>query len=208
MSLPMAFDTRVDTIPAAIPYLQADVERVRYWRERFSQHGAFSRLRRVGLVWAGDPRPDQPGANTIDGRRSFRASAYLPLLRLPGITFVSLQKGDLTRPQLYDLPPELRPLDLMGEVRDFADTAALIECLDLVITVDTSVAHLAGALGKPVWILSRFDGCWRWLQNRDDSPWYPTARLFRQTRPGDWDGVIERVARALRSDNETGTRRS
>ncbi len=85
----------------------------------------------------------------------------------------------------------------MGAVRDFADSAALILRLDLVITVDTSVAHLAGALGKPVWVLSRYDGCWRWLQDRDDTPWYPTMRLFRQSEPGAWAGVVERVAAAL-----------
>ncbi|SIT47108.1 TPR repeat-containing protein (fragment) [Paraburkholderia ribeironis] len=162
----------------------------------------------VFLVWAGDPRPGQAGANVIDSRRSLRASAYLPLLRVPGIIFVSLQMGDTSRPEINELPPELQPLDLMGQVQDFADTAAIIECLDLVITVDTSVAHLAGALGKPVWILSRFDGCWRWLHNRDDSPWYPTARLFRQTQPGDWDDVIGRVTRALQLENEAGAPRS
>jgi hypothetical protein len=95
------------------------------------------------------------------------------------------------------VPPELRPLDLMAEMRDFADTASLIAPLDLVVTVDSAMAHLAGALGKKVWILSRFDACWRWLRDRDDSPWYPSARLFRQTRPDDWGGVIARVAAAL-----------
>jgi len=113
---------------------------------------------------------------------------------LPGFSFVSVQKGGPAA-QIGDLPV----FDAMDEVGDFADTAALCAALDLVISVDTSVAHLAGALGRPVWILSRHDGCWRWLRDRDDSPWYPTARLFRQTKPGDWDGVVARVAEALES---------
>ncbi|MBB2980133.1 ADP-heptose:LPS heptosyltransferase [Paraburkholderia tropica] len=110
---------------------------------------------------------------------------------------MSLQKGEATQPQIHALPAELRPLDPMDAAQDFADTAAIVDALDLVITVDTSMAHLAGALGKPVWILSRYDACWRWLRERDDSPWYPRARLFQQRAPGDWDEVIARVARAL-----------
>ncbi len=116
-----------------------------------------------------------------------------PLLEKPGFSFVSLQKG-APAAQIGDLAL----FDAMDEVEDFADTAALCANLDLVISVDTSVAHLAGALGTPVWILSRHDGCWRWLLDRDDSPWYPTARLFRQTTPGDWDEVVARVAEALK----------
>ena len=96
-------------------------------------------------------------------------------------------------------------LDWTDELEDFADTAALVEALDLVIAVDTAVAHLAGALGKPVWSLNRFDACWRWLLDRDDSPWYPTARLFRQPTPGDWDSVIAAVTAALRELSDTGT---
>ncbi|SAL79843.1 tetratricopeptide repeat protein [Caballeronia peredens] len=194
MSLPLRFDTTLGTIPASVPYLRAPAERLSRWVGRFPRDSL-----KVGLVWAGDPRPSLASANRTDRRRSLDAQAYLPLLRIPGITFVSLQLGKSTRPQLNELPPELRPLDPMDEVSDFADTAALIEQLDLVITVDTSVAHLAGALGKSVWILSRFDGCWRWLLDRDDSPWYPSARLFRQTRPGDWTGVIDRVTETLRT---------
>jgi ADP-heptose:LPS heptosyltransferase len=119
-----------------------------------------------------------------------------PLLDLPGFTFVSLQKGAAAA-QIADIDPALRPCDWVEEMNDFADTAAMVANLDLVISVDTSVVHLAGALGKPVWILSRFDGCWRWLTNRDNSPWYPTARLFRQPKPGDWQAVIEKVIAEL-----------
>lgn len=122
----------------------------------------------------------------------------MPLLTIPGVQFVSLQKDQPARSQIAGLPPELRPDDAMGNVRDLADTAAIIRQLDLVVSVDTSVVHLAGALGKPVWLLNRFDGCWRWLDDRNDSLWYPgVMRIFRQHRAGDWSSVIEDVARAL-----------
>jgi ADP-heptose:LPS heptosyltransferase len=121
-----------------------------------------------------------------------------PLLELPGFRFFSLQKG--ARSDEGDRPAyQSKLINLMSGVRDFADTSALIEQLDLVIGVDTSVIHLAGAMGKPVWVLSRYDGCWRWLQDRDDSPWYPSMRLFRQTKQGDWAGVIEKIKIALQS---------
>jgi ADP-heptose:LPS heptosyltransferase len=121
------------------------------------------------------------------------------VLQAPDVTFVSLQLGETTRPQLDAIPAALRPFDPMNGVADFADTAAIIRCLDLVIAVDTSTAHLAGALNRPVWILSRFDACWRWLRDRDDTPWYPSARLFRQSRAGDWDDVMLRVSDALKT---------
>jgi tetratricopeptide (TPR) repeat protein len=192
LSLPMLFNTTVDTIPASMPYLRAPAALARRWRSRLPE-GGF----KVGVVWAGDPRPHDPSSNAIDQRRSMTALSFAPLLRVPGVTFVSLQKGSATRPQIASLHAALRPFDPMDDVEDFADTAAIVENLDLVITVDTSIAHLAGALGKPVWILSRYDACWRWFRDRDDSPWYPTARLFRQTAPGDWDSVVARAAQAL-----------
>ncbi|WP_322085246.1 glycosyltransferase family 9 protein [Burkholderia sp. BCC1999] len=192
MSLPLRCGTTLDTIPAVVPYLHVPAPLVEHWRSSIPEGGL-----KVGLVWAGDPRPDQAQAHATDRRRSLPASAYLPLLQMPGVSFVSLQKGETTRRQIDTIPSSLRPVDPMEHVRDFADTAAIIAHLDLVITVDTSVAHVAGALGKPVWILSRFDGCWRWLADRDDSPWYPQARLFRQSEPGQWSDVVERVAGAL-----------
>ncbi|HMA51626.1 MAG TPA: tetratricopeptide repeat protein, partial [Magnetospirillaceae bacterium] len=192
MSAPAALGTRLETIPAKIPYLTADPELAERWRGRLS---GLSGLK-VGLVWGGNPRDQDPAARLVDRRRSMALSEFSPLLAISGISFVSLQKG-VPAAQVASLPLDLRPFDAMEEVEDFADTAALIANLDLVISVDTSVAHLAGALGKPVWILSRFDGCWRWLQDRDDSPWYPTARLFRQRSPGDWAEVVARVREAL-----------
>ncbi|OUL97084.1 tetratricopeptide repeat protein [Paraburkholderia hospita] len=192
MSLPHRLGTTLATIPGATPYLRVPPARAAKWKGRLPDGEV-----KVGLVWAGDPHPDQPATNAVDRRRSLDARAYLPLLRVPGITFISLQKGTTTQPQIDTLPPELRPFDPMHDVQDFADTAAIIKQLDLVITVDTSIAHLAGALNKPTWILSRYDGCWRWLHDRDDTPWYPRTRLFHQTQPGDWEEVIERVRIAL-----------
>ncbi|WP_224011370.1 tetratricopeptide repeat protein [Paraburkholderia tropica] len=200
MSLPLRFGTTVETIPAPMPYLRANAALAQTWRARLDaecHHAGPKAGFKVGLVWAGAPRPQDLRSNAIDQRRSTRACDWLPILRVPGVRFVSLQKGETTQPQILELPPELRPLDPMDEVHDFADTAAIVDTLDLVITVDTSMAHLAGALGKPVWILSRYDACWRWLRERDDSPWYPRARLFQQRAPGEWSEVIERVARAL-----------
>ncbi|HEY0837225.1 MAG TPA: tetratricopeptide repeat protein, partial [Azospirillum sp.] len=193
MSLPMAFGTTVATIPAA-PYLPVLAEWEAPWRARL----AGERRLRVGLVWAGDPRPHMLNANVVDRRRSLTLAALTPLAGTPGVVFVSLQKGGPAA-QAKAPPPGLDLVDWMDEAGDFADTAGLVAQLDLVITVDTSVAHLAGGLGKPVWVLSRHDACWRWLTGRDDSPWYPSLRLYRQEAPGDWTSVIGRLAADLRA---------
>ncbi len=181
-----------EIIPRTVPYLAADAAAVAAWHERLS---ALPGLR-VGLCWAGNPRRDHPSAYAIDRRRSITLAQYAPLANVAGVHFVSLQKGDAAG-QTVAPPIGLSLHDWTDELLDFADTAALIQALDLVITVDTAVAHLAGALGKPVWILNRFDACWRWLVDRDNSPWYPTARLFRQPKPDDWDSVVAKVATAL-----------
>lgn len=194
MSLPHCLNTELATIPAEIPYLRADAELIAGWRSRFD---AQPRWPRIGLVWAGDPRPDQPDAHRIDRRRSLGLREFSPLFETTcPCLWVSLQKGAGAR-QLLDHPLAERILDWTAELSDFADTAALVANLDLAISVDTSVAHLAGAMGVPVWVLSRRDGCWRWLLDRDDSPWYPTLRLFRQARAGDWTPVIEYLAEEL-----------
>jgi len=191
MSAPLAFGTEWDTIPAEIPYVAADPGLAARWRERLADLSGF----RVGLVWSGDPRPGDYEAATMNGRRSVALSALAPLAAVPGVSLVSLQMG-AARDEIAENPAV--PLaDPMGEVADFADTAAVAAALDLVVSVDTSVAHLAGAMGLPVWILSRYDGCWRWRRDSDATPWYPTARLFHQQAPGDWAAVIDRVARAL-----------
>jgi hypothetical protein len=191
MSLPRAFSTTVATIPSEVPYLTADPLQVEGWRRRLAE----LRNIRVGLVWAGSPRPDQPEANRVDRRRSVTLEHFAKLADVPGVSFVSLQKGPAASQTRSS--PDLLIHDWTDELDDFADTAALIEALDLVISVDTSVVHLAGALGKPVWLLNRFDTCWRWLLDRDDTPWYPTLRQFRQPKPGDWDSVILDVRAAL-----------
>jgi hypothetical protein len=139
----------------------------------------------------------------VDRRRSITLAHLAPLAALPDVSFVSLQTGE---PATQTSSSALPVHDFTDHLTDFADTAALIAALDLVITVDTAVAHLAGALAKPVWILNRHDSCWRWLLNRPDTPWYPTARLFRQPSPGDWHTVITKVAAHLSRVRERSAR--
>lgn len=184
LSLPLAFGTTLDTIPAATPYLSADSVLAASWQERLVGLDGL----RIGLVWAGLKRLNSPAA-AIDRRRSTALKALAPLGEVSGVNFVSLQK-DEPAAQAADPPHGMMLHDFTNDLHDFEDTAAVIVNLDLVISVDTSVAHLAGALGKPVWLLNRFDTDWRWLLNRDDSPWYPTLRQFRQPRPGDWNSAI------------------
>jgi tetratricopeptide (TPR) repeat protein len=190
LSLPLAFKTELATIPAATPYLKADPDQSKAWRDRL---GARTKLR-VGLVWSGGIRPNQPVS--VNQRRNIPLAKFAAL-KNPNVAFYSLQKGQPGEAELADLThnrwngPDI--VDLTGAIGDFSDTAAFIDNLDLVITVDTAAAHLAGALGKPVWILNRFDTDWRWLLERTDSPWYPTAKLYRQDTAGDWDRVLQRV---------------
>lgn len=143
-------------------------------------------------MWSGDPRKHQSNANRGDRRRSIRFDQLAPVLDIAGCEFYSLQKGEDAVAQLRESALRERVIDWADVFHDFADTAALVENLDLVITVDTSVAHLAGALGKPFWLINRYDTCWRWLLDRGDSPWYPIARLFRQDETRVWDGAIAR----------------
>jgi len=187
MSLPAALRTTLRRLPAQ-PYLSADVDEAGQWRERLA---ALPARRKVGFVWAGNPR--FPGA----AQKRLPLAALEPLLGLPGIAWISLQKvaAEAERQRLGSGPGLI--LDVASELADFAATAACIDALDLVITVDTAVAHLAGALGKPVWILLPFSADWRWLVGRDDSPWYPSARLFRQQHAGRWEDVIDSVRSAL-----------
>ncbi len=186
MTLPSALGTKLDTIPAAVPYLAADPEAVRRWSERL---GAAPGLK-VGIAWAGNP------AHRNDRQRSLALDRFATLFDLPGVCWFSLQVGARAG-DLATLPPG-QVIDLSPQLTDFAETAAAVANLDLVITVDTAPAHLAGALGKPTWILLPFAPDWRWLAKRTDSPWYPTARLFRQRAPGDWDGALAAVRVALR----------
>jgi tetratricopeptide (TPR) repeat protein len=190
LSLPFAFKTTLASVPSSVPYLKAAAPKLLSWSIRLGE----KKKPRVGLVWSGGARPK------MTDRRKIALEKFASLRQFD-IEFFSLQKGQPAESELAELisnrwsGPDL--IDVTHELHDFSDTAALIEHLDLVISVDTSTAHLAGALGKPVWILLRFDSCWRWLLERADSPWYPTARLYRQASPGDWDAVIERVNRDL-----------
>ena len=193
MSLPLAFGTTLETIPADVPYLHADPDKGAKWG------GQLAALpgRRVGLVWAGGARIGSAEVLSADQRRSVPLAALAPLATIPDCTFVSLQLGPPSE-QAANPPAGMMLFDRTSELKSFADTAALIANLDLVISVDTATAHLAGALGKPIWLLNRFDTDWRWLLDRDDSPWYPTLRQFRQSKPGDWASVVQSVADALR----------
>jgi tetratricopeptide (TPR) repeat protein len=190
LSLPLALGTTLETVPNAVPYLHPDAAGVAAWETRLAAMPKPGR--RVGLVWAGNSRRHSPAGAALDARRSIAPEKLAPLFGVPGLHFVSLQKAAPAAPVDFGLT------DLMGEVGDFADTAALIANLDLVISVDTAVAHLAAALGKPVWLLDRFDPDWRWLLGRRDSAWYPTLRIYRQPQAGDWDTVLAEVVGDLR----------
>ncbi|CAN5370446.1 tetratricopeptide repeat protein [soil metagenome] len=179
LSLPLLFDTRVETIPASIPYIAVDDALQEKWRQRLTAEGR----KKIGIAWAG--RPTHPH----DLRRSIPFHALGSLFAQEDCCFISLQKNAQNT--------TLRLIDWTAELHDFADTAALIAQLDLVICVDTAVAHLAGALGKPVWLMNAFESEWRWMLERGDSPWYPGMRIFRQTVRGQWAAVIDQLAAEL-----------
>jgi len=194
LSLPAVFQTTVETVPWTGAYLGADPALV---REKLKQYPNLRPCEpheapplRIGIAWAGNPR------YKADHQRSVKLRTLLPLLRLPNINWISLQKGAAAE-QLGDLPGDVLVRDGSSRDRDLAETAALIAQLDLVITTDTCIAHLAGALAKPVWILLPHLSDWRWMQQMDATPWYPTAWLLRQSSPGDWAGVVERVLAEL-----------
>ncbi len=185
MSLPFAFGTDWDTIPAELPYLSPDPADVAKWEARLAELGPGLR---VGLVWAGNARRHSTDLNATDRRRSMSPDRLAPLEELDGVHLISLQKEGEAPFAVHDW---------MEECADFADSAALVAGLDLVIGVDTAVIHLAGAIGKPVWMLNRFDSCWRWLREGETSPWYPAMRIYRQPSPGAWAEVMEAVSSDL-----------
>jgi tetratricopeptide (TPR) repeat protein len=186
LRLPGLFATTLDSIPNRVPYLSPDPARAAAWAARL----ANDRRRRIGLVWSGNP------AHKNDHNRSIPLAALAPLANVPGILLVSLQKSPASQ-QAVAPPPQIQLLDCTADLHDFADTAALVANLDLVISVDTAIVHLAGALAKPVWTLLPFCPDWRWLLDRCDSPWYPTMRLFRQPAIGDWTSVVQLLAAEL-----------
>jgi len=186
MSLPAVFGATVDSVPWHGAYLAADPALTFEKWSQFPDLHPGERPLRIGLAWAGNP------GYKADRQRSTQLKTFLPLLRTPGVTWISLQKG---RPaeQLAGLPDDVFVRDGSSHDRDLAETAALVATLDLVICTDTCVAHLAGAMAKPVWILLPYLADWRWMQHRATTPWYPTARLLRQSAPGDWAGLMKRV---------------
>jgi len=191
MSLPLAFGDDLESIPNQIPYLKAESELIERWNRRVG-HAEF----RIGVAWQGKPNA------SIDRGRSFPLSAIAPLARVPGVRLFSLQKND-GLDQLQHLPAELKVENLGNDFDSgsdaFIDTAAVMSSLDLVVSSDTSVAHLAGALGCRTWVALKYVPDWRWLLDRDDSPWYPTMRLFRQKVAGDWNPVFSTIEKELRS---------
>jgi len=193
LSLPRLIGPDPHELTVKPPYLSPDPADVALWGQRLAEAAPDDGKLKVGLVWAGHSRPDLPNAAAVDRRRSMKPDLMEPLLAVQGCRFISLQKDGVKAPDSFGL------IDLMEHSRDFADTAALVSHLDLVISVDTAMAHLVGAIGKPLWLLDRFDACWRWQRGREDSAWYPGMRLFRQTSPGDWPGVIARTAEALKA---------
>jgi hypothetical protein len=194
MSLPLAFGTTPDNAPAQVgngrvPYLKADPERAARWKERLGETGL-----RIGICWRGG----RPGN---DMGRGFPLALLAPIAALPGVRLISLQKGEGVS-QLAALPPGMA-VETLGNDFDngpdaFLDTIAVMEGLDLVISCDTSIAHLAGALARPLWLATKLAPEWRWLLDRGDSVWYPTARLFRQQSPGDWSNVFAEMEAELR----------
>ena len=191
MSLPYAFKTRMDNIPHGI-YLNAKPEWIAQFTPKLSQY----KKKRVGLVWSGGFRPDQPEVWAVNERRNIALSKLLPL-KLDNVDYFSLQKGEEPEKELDNCLGWKDMINFTGDLNDFADTAGLIAHLDLVIAVDTSTAHLAAAMGKEVWMMNRFDTCWRWMINRTDSPWYPTIKIYNQPKLGDWESVVENIKKDL-----------
>ncbi len=183
LSMPYLFGTEISSIPSQIPYIKADTRLVSYWHERMRDDKAKMK---IGLTWAGvNPK-----------KKNFPLNLLAPIMKANDVTFYSLQKGEPAQ-ECMNARERFRIIDWTCDIDNFAHTAALIENMDLTITADTAVAHLAGAMGKPVWTLLPYAADWRWLLGREDSPWYPTMRLFRQPALGDWESVIARVAESL-----------
>jgi len=210
MSLPGIFKTNLDNIPDRVPYIFPNDKKVKFWQDRINKHtfnvgivwagnpaakyerGGMSGLEHLNLLWAGNP------SSKIAACRSNSLECFAPLVGIEDVQLYGLQKGAAAG-QAQALSNSINVTNLGEELEDFSDTAGVIENLDLIISVDTSVAHLAGAMGKPVWVLIPYAPDWRWMLEREDSPWYPTMRLFRQQRRGDWDHVFARVANELNS---------
>jgi hypothetical protein len=191
MSLPLRLGIELNAIPNQVPYLKPETELVARWTQRIGDAGF-----KIGIVWQGNPQVSD------DAGRSFPLAGLAPLGRLPGVRLIALQKHD-GLDQLMHLPPGAA-VQTLGEEFDsgpdaFIDTAAVMSNLDLIVTADTATAHLAGALGRPAWVALQYVPDWRWLLDRQDSPWYPTLRLFRQQSAGDWTSVFSAMESELRT---------
>ncbi len=187
LSLPQIFGTSLQTIPAALPYLKPDAQKVEQWKQRLA---ADTSPLKVGINWQGNP------GYKWNGRRSASLAAFAPLARVPGVSFYSLQIGE-SAAEVLNSPRNMMLLDFTEHIQDFSDTAALMSNLDLIISTDTSVVHLAGAMGRPVWTVLCSVPDWRWLLSGESSDWYPTMRLFRQKQQGDWQGAMAEVMQEL-----------
>ena len=185
LSLPGIFGTNIDSIPSERSYISVDPELTEQWRLKFASNSDF----KIGVVWSGRP-------TFIDHYRSCSLDDFAPLADIPGITFYSLQKGQASE-EVFNPPNSMRIINLEKELNDFSDTAAVINNMDLIISTDTAVVHLAGAIGKPIWTLLHTSSDWRWFLNRDNSPWYPEMRLYRQSKFNDWTGLFKQVKEAL-----------
>lgn len=190
LGLPRIFSTTLWNIPNQVPYLRVSPARIDKWKQRVAQDGASPGVRRIGLVWAGN------SAHTRDVHRSMHLSDLAPLADVPDTIFYSLQKGS-RQDEAKNPTPGMKLIDIGPELNDLSDMGALLHNLDLLICVDTAPAHLAGALGRPVWTMISYSPDWRWLLNRDDSPWYPTMRLFRQPALRDWGSVVRSIREQL-----------
>jgi Tfp pilus assembly protein PilF len=193
LSLPLAFKTDLSTIPLAQGYLSADPLKSEAWRKKLGE----KRRLRVGVVWNGGAKAKESEFWSANGRRNVELSEFAQALSGLDVDFYSLQKGDPAESEIRGREAEYWPegnfFNHVGDLKDFSDTAALVEQLDLVISVDTSTAHLAAAMGKPTWILNRFDTCWRWLLQRNDSPWYQSVTLYRQEMPRNWISILQKL---------------
>lgn len=197
MSLPYLFKTNVDTIPSEVPYIQVNEHKVNWWKQKIAGHPGL----KVGLVWSGGYKKD-PNLWAMNERRNIPFSNYFPLSDIENVSYFNLQKGEgLCAPDYVEKDAHWKKdnfFDYTDLLHHFSDTAALVKNLDLVITVDTSMAHLTGALGKPVWVLNRFDSCWRWFKNTRLSPWYPTGKIYTQHEYQNWEKVMHEVQDDLR----------
>jgi tetratricopeptide (TPR) repeat protein len=204
MSLPAVFATTIETVPNTTPYLHPATDggaphlELEMWETKELGQATLTHPLTIGLNWAGNPR------YRADHERSTTLETFLHLFKIPGIRWISLQKGEAAA-QLQQIPPHLRPIDAGSADRDLADTAATIAQLDLVLTTDTAIAHLAGALGKPLWLLLPWQSDWRWMQQISTTPWYPTARIWRQSSPNNWPELINRIAIRIAAELSTAS---